>query len=55
MQSTDGNQFLCPGQSLWSLIVEHVPGSELPKIRTALGGSLIDMYTEVHDEVRGVL
>ncbi|CAK6974653.1 coiled-coil domain-containing protein 24 [Scomber scombrus] len=50
MQSTDGNQFWCPGQSLWSLIAEHVSGSEVPKIRTALGCSLIDMYTEVHDE-----
>lgn len=53
MQSTDGNQLWCPGQSLWSLIAEHVPGSELPKIRTALGCSLVDMFTEVHAEVRG--
>ncbi|XP_044074808.1 coiled-coil domain-containing protein 24 isoform X2 [Siniperca chuatsi] len=50
MQSPDRNQLWCPSQSLWSLIAEHVPGSELPKIRTALGHSLVDMYTEVHSE-----
>lgn len=55
MKSPDGNQLWCPSQSLWSLIAEHVPGSELPKIRTALGNSLVDMYTEVHSEVRGFL
>lgn len=52
MQSPDGNQPWCPGQSLWSLITEHVSGSELQKIRTALGHSLVDMYTDVHAEVR---
>ncbi|XP_074507749.1 coiled-coil domain-containing protein 24 [Sebastes fasciatus] len=50
MQSPDGNQLWCPGQSLWSLIAEHVTGSELPKIHTALGHSLVDMYTDVHTE-----
>ncbi|XP_059200818.1 coiled-coil domain-containing protein 24 [Centropristis striata] len=50
MQSPDGNQLWCPGQSLWSLIGEHVPESGLPKIHTALGHSLVDMYTEVHTE-----
>ncbi|XP_054451974.1 coiled-coil domain-containing protein 24 [Anoplopoma fimbria] len=50
MQSPGGTQLWCPGQSLWSLITEHVPGSELPKIHTALGPSLVDMYTEVHTE-----
>ncbi|XP_041804935.1 coiled-coil domain-containing protein 24 [Chelmon rostratus] len=50
MQCSDGNQLWCPSQSLWSLITEHVTGSELPKIRAALGHSLIDMYTEVHSE-----
>ncbi|XP_070774854.1 coiled-coil domain-containing protein 24 [Enoplosus armatus] len=50
MQSPDGNQLWCPSQSLWSLIAEHAPGSELPKIRTVLGDSLVDMYTEVHSE-----
>ncbi|KAK1879684.1 Coiled-coil domain containing protein 24 [Dissostichus eleginoides] len=50
MQSPDGNQLWCPGQSLWSLITEHVPGSELPKIHTALGYSVVDMYIEVHTE-----
>lgn len=55
MQSPDGNQLWCPGQSLWSLIAEHVSGSELPEIRTALGQSLVDLYTKVHAEVRGLL
>ncbi|XP_038575298.1 coiled-coil domain-containing protein 24 [Micropterus salmoides] len=50
MQSPDGNQLWSPGQSLWNLIAEHVHRSELPKIRTALGPSLVDMYTEVHSE-----
>ncbi|XP_033993431.1 coiled-coil domain-containing protein 24 [Trematomus bernacchii] len=51
MQSPDGNQLWCPGQSLWSLISVHVPGSELRKIHTALGYSVVDMYIEVHTEV----
>lgn len=51
MQTPNENQLWCPGQSLWSLIVEHVHESELDKIHTALGLSLIDMYTEVHTEV----
>lgn len=51
MQSPDGNQLWCPGQSLWSLITEHVPESELRKIHTALGYSVVDMYMEVHTEV----
>nr|XP_057922133.1 coiled-coil domain-containing protein 24 [Doryrhamphus excisus]XP_057922134.1 coiled-coil domain-containing protein 24 [Doryrhamphus excisus] len=50
MQSTCGNPFGCPGQSLWSLIVEHVPRSEMPKIHTTLGHSLVDTYTELHAE-----
>ncbi|XP_042354428.1 coiled-coil domain-containing protein 24 [Plectropomus leopardus] len=50
MQAPDRNQLWCPGQSLWSLITEHAPDSELPKIHTALGHALIDMYTEVHTE-----
>ncbi|KAL7385786.1 hypothetical protein ABVT39_000257 [Epinephelus coioides] len=50
MQTPNENQLWCPGQSLWSLIVEHVHESELDKIHTALGLSLIDMYTEVHTE-----
>ncbi|XP_010773437.1 coiled-coil domain-containing protein 24 isoform X2 [Notothenia coriiceps] len=52
-----GLPFLCSllmetsfGQSLWSLITEHVPGSELCKIHTALGYSVVDMYIEVHTE-----
>ncbi|TKS79658.1 Coiled-coil domain-containing protein 24 [Collichthys lucidus] len=50
MQSPEGNQLWYPSQSLWSLITEHVPESELPKIRTALGHSLVDMYTDLHSE-----
>ncbi|XP_047444819.1 coiled-coil domain-containing protein 24 [Mugil cephalus] len=50
MHSPDGNQPWCPSQSLWSLIAEHVSGSELQKIRTALGHSLVDMYTDVYAE-----
>uniref|UniRef100_UPI0037E867A7 coiled-coil domain-containing protein 24 n=1 Tax=Semicossyphus pulcher TaxID=241346 RepID=UPI0037E867A7 len=51
MQSPDGIQLWCPSQSLWSLITEHVPGSEMPKICAALGYSLVDMYKDVHAEV----
>nr|XP_040027246.1 coiled-coil domain-containing protein 24 isoform X1 [Gasterosteus aculeatus aculeatus] len=50
MQSPGESQLWCPGQSLWSLITEHVTGSELPKVHTALGSSLVDVYTEVHAE-----
>nr|XP_019968996.1 PREDICTED: coiled-coil domain-containing protein 24 [Paralichthys olivaceus]XP_019969004.1 PREDICTED: coiled-coil domain-containing protein 24 [Paralichthys olivaceus] len=50
MQSPDESQLWCRGLSLWSLISEHVPGSELSKIRMALGHFLVDMYTEVHTE-----
>ncbi|XP_034469763.1 coiled-coil domain-containing protein 24 [Hippoglossus hippoglossus] len=50
MQSPDESQLWCRGPSLWSLISEHVPGSELSKIRMALGHFLVDMYTEVHTE-----
>ncbi|KAM6989314.1 coiled-coil domain-containing protein 24 [Tautogolabrus adspersus] len=50
MKSPYGNQLWCPSQSLWSLITDHVPGSELPKVRTALGHSLVDMYKDVHIE-----
>ncbi|XP_054625312.1 coiled-coil domain-containing protein 24 isoform X3 [Dunckerocampus dactyliophorus] len=50
MQSTCGNPIGCPGLSLWSLIVEHVPRSEMPKIHTILGRSLVDTYTELHAE-----
>lgn len=41
----------CP-QSVWNLIVEHVPESELPEIRVLLGDALIDIYTEMYSEVR---
>lgn len=51
MQSPDGNHLWCPGPSLWNLIADHVHASELPKIRTALGHSRVDMYIEVHSEV----
>ncbi|XP_061695545.1 coiled-coil domain-containing protein 24 [Syngnathoides biaculeatus] len=50
MQSSSGNQTWCPGPSLWSLIVEHVPRSEMPKIHATLGRSLVDTYTELHAE-----
>ncbi|KAJ3594729.1 hypothetical protein NHX12_004036 [Muraenolepis orangiensis] len=40
-----------PRQSLWRLIQEHVPQSELPEVSAALGQSLVDMYAEVHSEV----
>ncbi|XP_035994235.1 coiled-coil domain-containing protein 24 [Fundulus heteroclitus] len=50
MHSPDENQLWCPGQSLWSLIAEHVSQTELLNIRQALGHSLVDMYTEVHSE-----
>lgn len=38
-------------QSVWSLIKECVPDSELPEIRAILGDALIDMYTEIYSEV----
>lgn len=41
----------CP-QSLWTLIEEHVPQSELPEVRGVLGDALVDMYIEMHSEVR---
>ncbi|XP_077373224.1 coiled-coil domain-containing protein 24 isoform X2 [Festucalex cinctus] len=50
MQSSSGNQTWCPGPCLWSLIIEHVPRSEMPKIHATLGRSLVDMYTELHAE-----
>ncbi|XP_072544737.1 coiled-coil domain-containing protein 24 [Salminus brasiliensis] len=39
-------------QSLWDLIKEYVPDSELPEVRTVLGEGLIDMYTEIYSEVQ---
>ncbi|XP_024863739.1 coiled-coil domain-containing protein 24 isoform X2 [Kryptolebias marmoratus] len=50
MNSPGESQLWCPGQSLWSLIAEHVSESELLKIRAELGHSVVDMYTEVHTE-----
>lgn len=55
MQSPDGNHLWCLSQSLWSLIAEHVSSSELPKIHTVLGNSLVDMYIGIHSEVRCLL
>lgn len=52
MKSSDETQLCWPSQSLWSLIAEHVPVSELPKIRAALGNSLVDMYIDLYAEVR---
>ncbi|XP_068605404.1 coiled-coil domain-containing protein 24 [Brachionichthys hirsutus] len=50
MQSPDGNQLRCPSKSLWSLIAQYVHTPELPKIRQALGSSLIDMYTAEYSQ-----
>lgn len=52
MQPPDETQLSWPGQSLWSLIVVQVPGSELPKIRGTLGNSLVEMYIDLYAEVR---
>ncbi|XP_029931226.1 coiled-coil domain-containing protein 24 [Myripristis murdjan] len=38
-------------QSVWSLLVEHVPKAELPAVQAALGCSLVDMYTEAYSEM----
>ncbi|XP_064869497.1 coiled-coil domain-containing protein 24 isoform X2 [Oncorhynchus nerka] len=38
-------------ESLWNIIVEHVPESELSEIRVLLGDALIDIYTEMYSEV----
>lgn len=51
MQSRDGTQLWCPGQSMWCLIAEHITGSELPKIQAALGSTLVDQYRDIHAEV----
>ncbi|CAJ1072793.1 coiled-coil domain-containing protein 24 isoform X2 [Xyrichtys novacula] len=50
MLPPDGSQLWCPSQSLWNLIAEHVPGSELSKIRSALGPAFVDMYKDKHTE-----
>ncbi|XP_034039439.1 coiled-coil domain-containing protein 24 [Thalassophryne amazonica] len=50
MQSTDENQRWFPGRSLWLLIAEYVPVSELPQIRRALGCALLDEYSGLHLE-----
>ncbi|CDQ75381.1 unnamed protein product [Oncorhynchus mykiss] len=39
-------------ESVWNIIVEHVPESELSEIRVLLGDALIDIYTEMYSEVR---
>ncbi|GAA6071586.1 coiled-coil domain-containing protein 24 isoform X2, partial [Tachysurus ichikawai] len=39
-------------QSVWSLIKECVPESELPEIRAIIGDALIDMYKETYSEVQ---
>ncbi|XP_043115907.1 coiled-coil domain-containing protein 24 [Puntigrus tetrazona] len=38
-------------QSVWNLVKENVPYSELPEIRALLGETLIDTYTELYSEV----
>ncbi|KAL6490232.1 hypothetical protein MHYP_G00005770 [Metynnis hypsauchen] len=40
-----------PQQSVWDLVKDCVPDSELPEIRTVLGEGLIDMYTEIYSEM----
>lgn len=54
MRSPDEMQPCWPSQSLWSLIAEQVPGSELPKIRGSLGNSLVDTYIDLYAEVRAL-
>ncbi|XP_056333772.1 coiled-coil domain-containing protein 24 [Danio aesculapii] len=39
-------------QSVWNLVKENVPCSELPEIRAVLGDALIDTYTELYSEVQ---
>ncbi|XP_065132675.1 coiled-coil domain-containing protein 24 [Paramisgurnus dabryanus] len=39
-------------QSVWNLVKENVPYSELSEIRGAIGDTLIDMYTELCSEVQ---
>jgi len=38
-------------QSVWNLVKENVPCSELPEIRAVLGDALIDTYSELYSEV----
>ncbi len=38
-------------QSVWNLVKENVPCSELPEIRAVLGETLIDTYAELYSEV----
>lgn len=38
-------------QSVWNLVKENVPCSELPEIRDVLGETLIDTYAELYSEV----
>lgn len=54
MPSPDEMQPCWPSPSLWSLIAEQVPGSELPRIRGALGNPLVDMYIDLYAEVRAL-
>uniref|UniRef100_A0A8B9RBQ9 Uncharacterized protein n=1 Tax=Astyanax mexicanus TaxID=7994 RepID=A0A8B9RBQ9_ASTMX len=39
-------------QSLWDMVKEYVPDSELVEVRAALGGGLIDLYLEIYSEVQ---
>ncbi|XP_066547901.1 coiled-coil domain-containing protein 24 [Amia ocellicauda] len=40
-----------PLQSLWKLVEEHVPESELPVVRSVLGDAMVDLSLEMHSEV----
>lgn len=54
MQPPEEAEPCWPSRSLWSLIAEQVHGSEIAKIRGALGNSLVDMYIDLYAEVRSL-
>lgn len=37
--------------SLWNLIKQYVPDSELAEVRSLIGEALIDVYTDLYSEV----
>lgn len=39
--------------SLWNLIMDHVPESEISEVRSIIGEALIDFYTDLCTEVSG--
>ncbi|KAJ8406277.1 hypothetical protein AAFF_G00305080 [Aldrovandia affinis] len=54
-QPDDGNSDFLesyePAPPAWYLLKEHVPESELPEIRSVLGGALVDLCTDTYSEV----